>query len=258
MIASCASSTPSNGDIDAANNTNGDGNNTHPDSNQVTDPDANVGPIDANTCPTQPCTLDPQCGCASNQACDIDFTDLMGNACRGVTAQGMAGSTCTAVTDCAGGYVCVGDGTNDSCEKYCASTADCGSPRGQCVIQLTNGGTPITGATTCSSNCDPAAASNPLCPASWSCDLFTAAFMGTTYDISDCRKAGTLTQGQTCDPVSAPCASRFSCVNTGSNVCARICNRTTGGTECSASPGTTCTGFTTPFVVGTTEYGVCI
>ena len=39
--------------------------------------------------------------------------------------------------------------------------------------------------------------------------------------------------------------------------CRRVCNRTTGGSECAVQPGTTCVGFTTPLVIGGTEYGVC-
>ena len=214
-------------------------------------------PIDGSTCPTTPCDLVAQCGCGTNQACDIDFTDLMGTACRGVATAGDQNDTCTAINQCGAGYVCVGDGTNNTCEQYCDADADCGSPRGQCVIQLVdNAQAPIPGAVTCSSNCDPASATNAVCPTGWGCDLYTATFNNVAHDIVDCRAPGARTQGQTCDSTTNICAAGLTCVNDGTaNVCGQICRRP-AGTEC--TNGTTCYGFGTAFVVGGQEYGVCL
>jgi len=213
--------------------------------------------IDGNGCATQPCDIATQCGCASGSACDIDPMNLMATACRAVTMPGMQTSTCPADTDCAAGWVCVGDGTNDACEKYCTSNAQCTAPRGQCVLQLTDqSGNPITGAVVCTSNCDPAAINNAAnCPTGWSCDLFTSMYNATTYDIADCRKAGTAGENAACSTTVA-CAAGYSCVNNGtSNVCARICKPPSNN----GCPGvTTCLSFQTPFVVGGTEYGVCL
>lgn len=212
--------------------------------------------IDADTssCVGSPCDLVPQCGCPSNQACDVDFTDLDGTACRGVTTPGTEASTCAAAEACAAGYVCVGGGGGSACKPYCASAADCDAPRGACAIQLIDEqDQPIAGAIVCSSNCDPVAAANPSCPSGWSCDLFTA----NATDIVDCRPAGAATQGQACSATVA-CAANHTCVNDGTgDVCGRICSRP-AGTECSAAPGTTCLGFTDPFTVGGQEYGVCL
>ncbi|MBK9031037.1 MAG: hypothetical protein IPL61_06830 [Myxococcales bacterium] len=52
-------------------------------------------PTDANGCSTQPCSLFPQCGCTPPLTCDIDFTDLMGTACRAVNVPGTEASTCS-------------------------------------------------------------------------------------------------------------------------------------------------------------------
>jgi hypothetical protein len=272
VIASCATSTPNGGtDIDAQTGTHPDARvGSHPDANNANSPDANTtgGPADANNCSVQPCTLAPQCGCASNQACDVSST---GNVCRADTPSGVVGTTCTADTSCAAGYTCVGDGTNDSCEKYCTSNSDCGSPRGQCVIQLIDQNmNPISGAVMCSSNCDPVAASNPLCPSGWSCDLFNATYPypnGTTYDISDCRKAGTGLQNTDCS-ASAACSPAYTCVDynaasdpncttAGDCKCARICGVSPAGGECNGTSTPTCTGFSTAFTVGGKTYGVC-
>jgi len=210
----------------------------------------------AAVCAMQPCDIQTQCGCSANQACDIDTSDLMGNACRNKLDTGIEGQTCGGPAACAKKYVCIGSGSNRSCERYCASDAECIAPRGQCVIQITGNGQPFPGATTCSSNCDPASTTNALCPSTWTCDLFTATFMGTDHQIADCRKAGAATQGQTCS-ASIACATGLSCVtlSTGGSQCAKICVPPSN-TGCPG--GTTCTAFSTPFTVGGTSYGACL
>jgi hypothetical protein len=214
--------------------------------------------IDANNCATQPCDIPTQCGCASDQACDLDPMMQTATKCRAVTMQGKETNVCPADTDCAKGYVCVGSGTNDACEKYCTSDLNCTSPRGQCVIQLVDSSSnPIPGAVVCSSDCDPASLNNSAtCPSGWSCDLFSATFMGTAHDISDCRKAGTKTQGAVCAATVA-CAAGYTCVNpgTGTTVCARICKPPSSA---GCPGGTACTPFVTAFVISGVQYGVCL
>ncbi len=220
-------------------------------------PDADPTAPDANpssSCPTSPCDLHEQCGCNSTQACDIDFNDLMGTACRGIATPGDDNDTCTANNQCDAGYVCLGDASGRSCKEYCDAASDCDAPRGQCVIQLNDGTNDIPGAVVCSSNCDPAVTTNASCPSTWACDLFTATFETVDHDIADCRPVGTAVQGQTCSATVA-CAAGFTCVNTGSLVCARICKRP-AGTECTG--GTTCQDFTPVLTVGGQDYGVCL
>ncbi len=219
-------------------------------------PDAR--PTDANTCPVQPCTLSPECGCPGNQTCDIDPTDLVGNICRAINSPGKETSTCGSFSECDHGYVCLGDGTNNSCKEYCTVNADCAQPRGQCVIQIVDASqVAIPGAVTCSSNCNPTAAAGAYCPANWKCGIFTATFGGTDHDIADCTPAGTGVHGAACTDDST-CGAQTLCttVNTATR-CRRICNRTTGGTECASLAGTTCLGYTPALTIGGTEYGVC-
>jgi hypothetical protein len=193
-------------------------------------------------------------------ACDLGSAS--GTACRAANAGGVEGQTCAYTTACAIGYTCVGNGSDFSCEKYCASTSECISPRGQCVDQLVDGSNqPIAGAVTCSSNCDPTQTTNALCPTGWTCDLYNSTYMGTTYNTVDCRRAGTATQGQTCSNTVA-CAAGYTCVSVTSGgtttmQCARLC-APPSNTGCPAN--TTCQSFGTPFKVpsGTgTEYGAC-
>jgi hypothetical protein len=213
--------------------------------------------IDSNGCAAQPCTVDPQCGCTDPMKSACDLGSGSANACRYATTSGVEGQSCISSQGCAAQYTCVGGGGNYECEKYCASTSECISPRGQCVIQLNDGsGNPIPNAVVCSSNCDPSTATNPLCPSGWTCDLFTATYKATTYSIADCRVNGPAGLNAACSTTNQ-CQAGLSCVNTGSDVCKKICNKT-ANTGCTTG---TCTSFTTavkiPDTTGT-EYGVCL
>lgn len=223
--------------------------------------------VDASTCPTSPCDLHDQCGCTPPLVCDLDFTDLVGTSCRAVNQAGTETSTCYAGTPataqpsyCAGGYVCVGSGTAARCRKYCDEASDCGSPRGQCVIQLVNGTTPIPDATLCSSNCNPVNSAAGGCPSGMKCGFFTVnnALTGMTdRDIVDCATPGAGGHGASCT-TDAQCASDHLCSTVGGQTrCRRVCNLTTGGNECAAVAGTTCGGFNPALIVGGQTYGIC-
>jgi hypothetical protein len=288
VLAACASSTPGGNTVDADDSTDAD--ETGGDASDTTDaPDAIDGAevdsssidgasidgasvdgasvdgavvidaaVDASTCPTQPCDLHQQCGCTSPLVCDIDFTDLVGTQCRAVNAAGTETSTCGSFSECAGGYVCVGN--PGTCERYCDMDSDCGQPRGQCVIQLVNGTMPIVGATTCSSNCNPVNSAAGACPAGMKCGFFTVnnALTGNTdRDIVDCTTPGAGTHGAACT-TDAQCASDHLCSTYNAvTACRRVCNITTGGNECAQQAGTTCLGFNPALVVGGATYGIC-
>jgi hypothetical protein len=207
--------------------------------------------VDANTCPTLPCDLHVQCGCTPPLTCDIDFTDLMGTSCRAVNVPGTETSTCASFSECAAGHVCVGG----RCHRYCSVDGDCSQPRGLCAIQLTDQmSNPIPGATTCSSNCNPIDSAAGGCPAGQKCGFFEGIGM---RDIVDCTTPGAGAIGATCT-TDATCSSNTYCTTYNTQTrCRKVCNRTTGGSECAAVPGTTCVGFTTPLTIGGTEYGIC-
>jgi hypothetical protein len=219
--------------------------------------------MDANNCAMQPCSILPtQCGCAPGSACDVDTMDLMGTACRLVTTPGHETNTCGSLKDCDAGYVCLGQTGSSACKKYCSTNTDCGSPRGQCVIDITDGTNPIPGLPpVCSSNCDPTNTAAGGCPAGFKCGIFSQPHMGMTFPIVDCSLAGTGTQGTNCK-VGANgddklCAPNFLCttVNAGTNFnCRKICNKTANSGCVGAQ---TCLSFNPVFVVANTEYGVC-
>ncbi len=222
--------------------------------------------LDANGCVTQPCDIPSQCGCGSG-ACDIDGSDLMGTACRAITTPGHETTTCAGPSGCDKGYVCLG-GTDASCHKYCGSNADCGSPRGMCVIDITNGSNVIQGIPpACSSNCDPANNANPVaCPSTMKCAVFTTMHMGSNVAISDCDGAGTYTQPATGTGTSCKvgttgddtlCAANHSCttVDAGATFfCRKYCTFPAGA----GCPGAkACIHFAPALTLAGTEYGVC-
>jgi hypothetical protein len=204
---------------------------------------------DGNGCATQPCDVLTQCGCASLESCDFSDADTE---CRG-TSGGKEGTSCGAATACASRYTCAFFGNRGNCMRYCASDADCIAPRGACAIQLVDSADkPIPGALLCTSNCDPTSVSDPLCPAGWGCTLTNAS--GRT--VVDCLLAGAGTQGQACTD-TASCAPGYTCAGptAGPLFCRRTC-APPANTGCPAP--TTCAAFTPPFVVGGTQYGICL
>jgi len=232
---------------------------------QQQDAPSTPGP-DANGCTQQPCDILPQCGCAAGSACDFDLNDLIGTACRAVTVMGHQDAKCNFLADCDIDYTCVQDtGGLSSCHKYCTSNTDCALPRGQCVIDLTNGVTndPLPGIPTlCSSGCDPLSTTSGTCATGMKCALFYEPHQGVTYSIVDCAAAGTGTNGANCKQNNmqndALCAPGFYCTTTdgGQNyACRKMCDKTMPGTSCGNQ---TCRSFDTPFVLSSIEYGVCL
>lgn len=225
--------------------------------------DAPLAPDASNGCAAQPCDILAQCGCAG-AACDIDGSDGMGAACRAITTAGHETSTCTSPGRCDAGFVCLTADNIGTCRKYCDADADCGTPRGKCVVDINDGtGNPLTGIpTTCSSNCDPTNVAAGGCPPTMNCGVFTTTHLGVAQNIAQCAPAtATGTQGVSCGPAGAPddklCAPDFMCTTVtagGANNCRRVCNKTLN-TGCTGL--LTCIGFTTPLTLAGTEYGVC-
>ncbi|HUS30956.1 MAG TPA: hypothetical protein VMZ53_20745 [Kofleriaceae bacterium] len=222
------------------------------------------GAVDANNCSSQPCSILPQCGCGGANACDIDVSDNKGTTCRAVATPGTETAACNGVTQCDKGYVCLGGSAFASCKKYCTADADCGSPRGACVIDITANGTPLMGIpSVCSSNCDPQSTNSPECPSTYKCGLFNATHNGTQVRIADCSPAGTGTQGASCASGTMGadnlCAKGYLCSTITTDTafkCRRICKPNEVPTGCGAAQ---CLKFNPVFTIGTppVEYGIC-
>jgi hypothetical protein len=188
----------------------------------------------------------------------------MGTSCRTVFQPVGEGAQCANATRCNPGFVCLFGSSGPSiCKEYCGANADCGQPRGQCVLEITSGGQPITDVPlVCTSNCDPQNTAAGGCAAGMKCGIFTVTRNAVTHNIADCSLAGAGAQGAACLTNNAiddtKCAADFLCTTAGTvTACRKICNRT-ANTGCT-SP-LTCIGFGTPLKIpaGTgIEYGVC-
>ena len=260
--AACASAKAGSGG-DASN-----GSGTDASGSGSADANNSTGP-DANSCSHQPCSLAPQCGCASGSACDLDNANLATGGTVCVTAgTGMEASTCTGDTACAPGYTCVGSPSR--CEKWCSGDNDCTSgPGALCIINIVYG-TPqmnVPGAKVCTTDCDPSSKTPAGCPATWGCHIYQENG-GAMRLVTDCDPPGAGGVGASCATNgSRDCQAGLDCINvTRGTVTTPEChpscycpsNNCAAG-SCTAFSGSgSCQAFTTPVIIGTREYGVCL
>jgi hypothetical protein len=242
-------------------------------------PDAAVPPpmIDAAVPPPtcSPCKLIAQCGCPTDQACDL--SNLLGaTGCRTVNPLpgGKETTACTTAAQCAAGYSCYGLPTSDrACRKYCSADSQCaggGSQGGKCVLEVLGAGNatipnpehPQNRTFTCSPACDPAGTSG--CPASFACEVDTVNPGSGFVDFTSCRKAGNKGHYQTCASVN-DCATGTTCIDIGSAgspdpVCLNYCQVGGNGCDLFESCATLQDNQATPspFVIGGTTWGVCV
>ena len=209
--------------------------------------DAGVGPDGASDCKTTPpsnkCGLADQCGCTLAETCDV--TDNAGGVSCVVAGLGAMGAPCVSTSGCARGLTCSG-----TCHAYCDNPGGaCSVPKTGACIQLTD-------------SKDAGVPNDSVCEVA--CDLRDATACGGSTPVgvgvcgtdgkggTDCYLGGTAALGASCDTVD--CGPALVCVTSGStNTCKKWCK--VGSTDCGGS--TTCTGFSTKEMVGTTEFGVC-
>jgi hypothetical protein len=230
--------------------------------------DANQDPggPDAATCSSAPCSILPQCGC-QGQVCDLDPENLAsaGTACRDVSSPGDETSACSALTGCAGGYVCLGG----QCRVYCDDDNPCGDGA-HCILQPSyevSAGMyeTVPDVFTCTKSCSPDLPTANGCPSSpdqFGCHLRRAdpdgvADSGDEFFHSDCLTSeGRGNDADCSDLGDAACAPGYECVSlNATSVCKQLC--TVPGGICAG--GLTCTAFVDPKpVIGGIEYGVCL
>jgi hypothetical protein len=199
------------------------------------------------TIATVACTLVPQSGCDTGEACDLGAVDP--TECRDVTANGQADSLCESFTRCAAGFTCVAqDANTDSCMKFCNTDAQCNGVGARCVIGLLDdAGDPIPDVEVCSNSCDPVDQTG--CPSGLGCLPFDMA----GGDYSDCLDMGTRLDGQSCSD-HTDCLAGSLCVNEtgGGSTCHEMCE--VGVSTCGAL---TCLGFVDVILLGGQEVGAC-
>lgn len=232
-------------------------------------------PVGGGNCEDGTCDVYQQCGCAPDQACDLDGSSLATGAteCREVASPGQTESNCDAADQCAAGYSCLG--VPGQCRKMCDEDADCGS--GRCVVQVifendSGGYEDVPNALACTKPCVPNSPFDSGCPRdpAMGCRVFTQDpdgnfGNGDEFDYTDCTQSGAGGDTFDCTELGdANCVSGFGCYvityedDTEFNECRQICVVSVAGVAQENGCGSgSCNGFNPPSLVGDTEYGVC-
>lgn len=197
-------------------------------------------PKGATLCTAGPCNYQTQEGCATGQSCRPQFpagSTTVSVGCERAGTLG-GGETCTASTECAAGYLCVGDSLDAlKCRKMCCggdwSACD---PGESCIRQFQ--------VKFADGHLDHAV---DLCYPVGTCDVFDpdscASEPTRECKIVDptgavaCSPKSAATQGEPCAPPSV-CAQGFTCVGAGARTCRRLCRaEQCGEPSCPVSEG---------------------
>lgn len=173
-------------------------------------------------CPAGACDLVTN-GCGAGMGC---YLLAMGAGTPAVptcdmSGIGVQGASCMAYSDCAAGFVCVGETatTPGTCEKYCCnlgSSAGCAAGA-SCSISLTDAMGMPSGAGLCNT------ASNCMLFGS-DCTGGEACFLSGGDGTTDCVTPGTGAAGANC-MFTNDCMAGFSCIGpTGATKCRKLCD----------------------------------
>jgi hypothetical protein len=271
LLVGCQKAEPSDDPDDSADDGADDGADTgNPDDDGKDDSADDQDPPDEPddpeppSCSGDPCSILDQCGCAADQACDLDparFAEGTGM-CRATTEAGTETTSCTTPDQCATGYGCIGG----QCRAYCDAADDCGGNRCDNDLVYVHNGvtTPIPGVKGCSKTCR--LDLTPLdsgCPNDPAIGCRLQADDDGTY--TDCRRAAATGGKKFADcQADGDCARGFGCFTfLGDDFfpvdeCLQICVRKVDGVAAvNTCPGTAC-GAVDGMTVDGVEYGVCL
>lgn len=175
----------------------------------VKEADASV-PDTAAACKTVPpnnrCGLDPQCGCGTNETCDVTNSVTGATSCL-TAGSATVGRPCNGTGDCIQGLACV----YGACRPYCTSPLSKCSVTGTelCVTtQDPNTGADVPNANVCTITCDPRVPTG-VCGTN-SCLWFPDTYMPNK--VSDCNFAGTVGALEDCTG-DYDCIPGYACVS---------------------------------------------
>ena len=157
-----------------------------------------TGPCTTTT-PSNACGLAPQCGCASNQTCDVTDKSTGSVSCVKAGTK-VTGKPCTSTNDCDVG-LSVASGT---CRPYCATAGQActGSGLGPCEAFYDQGAS-VPNAQVCSIKCD-------LHHPTVACGSNTCVFDSAT-GVTDCDRPGSLEAFSPCTKYD-DCKPGLACV----------------------------------------------
>jgi hypothetical protein len=199
------------------------------------------GTVDEGCC-SQVCDLAPSCGCALDEACYPTATADV-NGCM-PPGSGVEEDSCTEHGDCQPGLVCLG--LTGRCRRTCVDDSACDPDQGSRCIVTVSGVT----ANVCTSACDPITGQG--CQGGDGCYTYNDA----GGDVTNCAPSGVGTSGGSCATSgNSDCATGFWCVDVGGSLECRETCVVGGPATCGAG---SCQSLTSPVVIGTTTYGVCL
>lgn len=191
--------------------------------------------------PSNVCGVYPQCGCGTQQTCEVDQTALDGtSSCIQAGSTGLGQACNQTAGTCAPGLTCIWG----QCHAYCGTDgAMCTNANTNYCVNLTdNSQNPIPNLLVCHNDCELASSS--------SCGGGSEGCIYFDVDKVDCYPVGT---SSTCSSTNPNCAPGNVCVNNGSTYfCAPWCR--IGGSDCTSG---TCNAFGTPPTVNSQQYGYC-
>jgi hypothetical protein len=155
--------------------------------------------------PNNRCGLDPQCGCAANETCDVTNRSTGATSC--VTAGGgTLGRPCVQTGDCIAGLMCL----YGACRPYCKTArSKCGvAGTGLCVEFVDDQTKPVPNLSFCTINCDPREPAG-VCGQNNACHWFATYY--APAKVSDCNFAGTKAELTQCEGDSE-CLPGYACV----------------------------------------------
>lgn len=206
--------------------------------------------------PNNRCGLVPQCGCGTNETCDVTNVTTGATSC---VSGGSAtlGRPCTQTGDCMAGLTC----EYGACRPYCKTPrSKCGvAGTDLCVEILDDNDKPIPNKSVCTITCDPRAPQGV-------CGTNACLWLPTYYNpskVTDCNFAGTVAPYAAACDGDGDCTAGHVCIEHPSQQigreCERWCRIGVAG-DCPSSPaGLTCKnvmGANAPVINGQT-LGVC-
>lgn len=184
------------------------------------------------------CTFGTTTGCMPDAICDTAGPQEENQIC-----------TVSSMSDnCQAGLICLSDGYEGRCKKFCSSDFDCFGGSSGCVSGIATPTCPtgVTGVSYCTHNCDYFYQSG--CDVGQACRFIIPE--GSSIAYSECSHAGSGTQGAPCPNGSVDCAIGYDCfIVDGTSQCLQICNYTGGYPSC-PFPYTCTQGAGWPYNVG--------
>jgi len=229
------------------------------DTSETKEADASVPDTQqATTCktvaPNNRCGLDPQCGCAANETCEVTNESTGATSC--LTAGGATlGRPCTQTGDCLAGLTC----EYGACRPYCTTPrSKCGTAgTGLCVEIMDGNSKPVTNKNVCTLNCDPRMPAG-VCGTNachWFADYYKPA------KVSDCNFGGTTKAYDVKCESTSDCVPGTACITWSKSrdgkECQQWCRIGQAPSDCPA--GFTCKdyyGADAPVISGVKE-GLC-